>query len=214
MRGQALLLLSLAAGCAPRADVEVDRRAGVEAAGRLWIDTRLPAEFAAGHRPGALNLQWDWDQLSERVRAYVPERATPITLRATTPGEAARAAAALLELGYEDVERAPAEVEGETQRLPLLTAAELRERLHGERAPTVIDVRSAAEFATGTIPGALLVDQDEAAALVVELDRARTYAVICEGGYRSSQLASWMRSHGFEHASNVIDGMAAWRALR
>jgi len=39
------------------------------------------------------------------------------------------------------------------------------------------------------------------------------YAVICEGGVRSSQLASLLKARGFGEVSNVIDGMWAWRRL-
>ena len=44
-----------------------------------------------------------------------------------------------------------------------------------------------------------------------DLDPAKRYAVICEGGWRSSQLASWMRREGFGEVVNVIDGMAGYR---
>ena len=47
--------------------------------------------------------------------------------------------------------------------------------------------------------------------LLGELDPGGRYLVICEGGYRSGQLASWLDLHGFEDVTNVIDGMWAWR---
>jgi rhodanese-related sulfurtransferase len=98
--------------------------------------------------------------------------------------------------------------------LPVITAEELLLELESDAPPIVLDVRTQDEWDTGVIEGALLLEQDEAPARTAEFDRARRYAVICEGGYRSSQLASWMVREGFVDVVNVIDGMAAWRRLR
>jgi rhodanese-related sulfurtransferase len=199
----------LAACAPPRVELEPAPAASGE---RLVIDTRDPAEFAAGHLPGALNLQWSWDQLGARIAAYVPDRATPLAVRGSTPAEAERAAAVLQEHGYTDVTLPPPGAETET--LGLLDARALRAELAGPAPPLVVDVRTAREFERGTIPGALLVDQDDAPKLLAELDRARRIAVICEGGWRSSQLASLLRRNDFPDVVNVIDGMAGWRALK
>ena len=176
----------------------------------LWIDTRLPAAFAAGHVPGALNLQWDWDQLEERIAAYAPRLDQPLLLRASSPHEALEAIALLEARGYVTVSAPPPPPE--TAALPTLSAEQLASLLDQGADLTLIDVRSRAEHLTGTIDGAVLVDPDSAAGLLPELDPDHEYAVICEGGYRSSQLASWMQRSGFPQVYNVIDGMAAWRA--
>ena len=94
-----------------------------------------------------------------------------------------------------------------------MTAAELRERLASASPPTVLDVRTPLEWARDGIDGAIRLEQDSAPARIDELDPGGNYAVICEAGYRSGQLASWMRRHGFERVVNVIDGMAGWRDL-
>ncbi|MEM7305880.1 MAG: rhodanese-like domain-containing protein [Planctomycetota bacterium] len=201
-------LLAALCGCSPRVPLEA---APPREAERLVLDTREPEAFAAGHLPGALNLQWGWSQLEARVRSYVPDLDTPLAVRGSTPAEAERAAAVLVALGYEDVTLPPSAPE--TATLALITAAELRERLAGPEPPTLIDVRSEAEFETGTVAGARCVDQDLAPGLLEELDPAGSYAVVCEGGWRSSQLASLLRRHGVEDVINVIDGMAGWRAL-
>ncbi len=179
---------------------------------RLVIDTRAPDAFAAGHRAGAINLQSGWNQLRDRVRAYVTDRETPIAVRASDAAEAREAAGVLADLGYTDI--VLAEPGADEATLPTLLVSELLTQLAGDDPPVVIDVRTAGEWATGTIDGARLVEQDAAPALVSELDRALEYAIICEGGYRSSQLASLLRRAGFERVHNVIDGMAAWRAAR
>lgn len=201
--------LALCAACGPsRAALEPPADAD---APRLVIDTRDPAEFAAGHREGALNIQWTWDQLGARIAAYVPDPTTPVAVRGATPEQAEQAARVLRAKGYLDVTLpAPGD---EAALLELIDADALRAELAGPEPPLVIDVRTADEFAFGTIDGALLVDQDDAPKLLQRLDRARRITVICEGGWRSSQLASLLRREGFPNVVNVIDGMAGWRAL-
>jgi rhodanese-related sulfurtransferase len=209
------LAATVLVACGPRA--ELPPRADGSVA-RVVVDTRLPAAFAAGHAPGALNLQVGWGQLAARIGQYLPDRDTPVALRATDPAEAARAAEILRERGYADIalaaprEAATEAAEGGLDTLPLMTAAELRARLAGPDPPIVLDVRSRLERAVGAVPGSAFVDEETAPRPVGMLDRDREYAVICEGGWRSSQLASWMRREGFTHVVNVIDGMAGWRA--
>ena len=207
--GLTLLGLLLAACGPPR--VAVEPAAQDDPAERVVIDTRIPAEFAAGHAPGALNIQSGYGQLKSRMAAYVPDRATPLALRASNQAEAEAAAAVLLELGYSDVALFTADDESAT--LAVMDTRALRAELASDAPPLVIDVRSPGEWARGTIPGALLVDHDAAPGVLPELDRARRIAVICEGGWRSSQLASLLAREGFPDVVNVIDGMAGWRAL-
>jgi len=176
---------------------------------RLVVDTRRPQAFAAGHHEGALNIQVGWSQLGARIASYVPDRETRIALRCADADEAAAAAAILADAGYENVRWLEAGEESAT--LPLWKTPELRRRLAGPDPPVVLDVRSRREREQGSIPGSIFVDEDDGPASVASLDRARTYAVICEAGWRSSQLASWMRREGFDRVWNVVDGMAGWR---
>ena len=216
MRLLALLLLFSSAACtAGPPPPEITQP---EIQGRLVVDTRAPAEFARAHAPGAINLQLGWDQLEDRVRAYVPDTATSIALRATDEAEARSALAILADLGYEDVvwisySASNATIELPSATLETSTAASLKKQLASANPPIVIDVRSRSEYERGTIESALLFEQDEAPTLIADLDKQAHYAIICEGGYRSSQLASLMRRRGFEHVVNVIDGMAGWRSL-
>lgn len=195
----------------PRRALEAPATTSTE---RLVVDTRDPEEFAAGHLPGAVNLQWGWGQLRIRVSSYVPDPETPLALVAADEEQLALAAGLLEQHGYLDVTR-PAETEA-TARLATWTAADLAAALAGPAPPRVVDVRTSFEQALGAIPGALRVDPDEAAALVLDptgpFRTGLDYAVICERGVRSSQLASWMQRNGLR-ARNVLDGMAGWRAL-
>jgi hydroxyacylglutathione hydrolase len=200
------------AACAAR--VPVEPAAPGEA--RLVIDLRLPEAFAAGHVPGALNIQLGWDQLEGRTLSYVPDLDQPLAIRAADQDEAERAAAILTELGYQDLARFdPPEglAAVETATLPLISAADLARELASGAPPVVLDIRHPSEFEGGVIEGALLIHEDEGPASIEALDRARRYAIVCEGGWRSSQLQSWMATRGFGDVVNVLDGMAGWRDL-
>ena len=215
-RRKALKLLALSAlgalalvACSPRVAVNAPTDPTVE---RLVIDTRHPSEFAAGHYPGALNLQWGWSQLGDRVESYVPDKTTPIALRATDEDELEKAGAVLQGLGYRDVTTPPPGQE--TATLALMTASDLRDLLDSPSAPRVIDIRTPDEFDSGTIETALRVHHDAGPSVLAQaLDRHAPIAVICEGGFRSGQLASYLVRNGYTNVVNVIDGMAGWRAL-
>lgn len=207
-----VLAAALAASCgsdAPPVHDAPDAPPAAQAT-RVVVDTRDPATFAAGHDPGAINLQWGWDQLESRVHAYLPEHSTPLAVRAESAERAEEARALLVAGGYADV----VVLEGEpgSATLSLWTVVELEERLAGDDPPVVIDVRTPREWERGVIEGAVTVEQDAAPRLVPELDPEAEYAVICAGGYRSGQLASLLRARGFERVHNVVDGMKAWYA--
>jgi hydroxyacylglutathione hydrolase len=210
--GLALVVSLVLAACAAR--VPVEPAAPGEA--RLVIDLRLPEAFAAGHAPGALNIQLGWDQLEGRTLSYVPDLDQPLAIRAADQDEAERAAAILTALGYRDLARFdPPEglAAVETASLPWMSAADLAGELTGPAPPVVLDIRHPSEFEDGVIEGALLIHEDEGPASIQALDRGRRYAVVCEGGWRSSQLQSWMVTQGFGDVVNVLDGMAGWRDL-
>ena len=209
--GAALLGLAVvASGCAAKIPIDVAPAGGPE---RLVIDTRGPEAFAAGHAPGALNIQLGWDQLEDRTKSYLPDLERPIALRASSLSEAQEGAAVLQELGYTDVTLFSGEASTESATMELMMAKELEAILKTGGAPMVIDIRQESEFKGGVIGEALLVDQDAGPAAVEGLDKSARYLIICEGGYRSSQLASWMRIQGFQDVVNVIDGMSGWRDL-
>lgn len=186
-------------------------KASEQAPERLVIDLREPGPFAAGHLPGALNIQLGWDQLRGRMGAYVPDRTQPLALRANSQSEAEQAAAILLDLGYQDFARITPAPSEETATLPLMSAAELAKQLKAPLAPIVLDIRTPDEFAEGVIKGAVLIDEDHGPEALKGLDPKGHYAIICAGGWRSSQLATYMRNHGFTDVTNVIDGMSAWQ---
>ncbi len=81
----------------------------------------------------------------------------------------------------------------------------------------VLDVREPSEFATGVIPGAILIPLAQVEKRVAELDgfKDQPMYVICGSGGRSAQAIKVLASkYGFTQLHNVKGGMSAWRKAK
>lgn len=80
-------------------------------------------------------------------------------------------------------------------------------------APVIVDVRSAAEFAEGHIPGALNVPYREVPDRLDELTghETQTIVVYCEMGIRAGIAVAVLESAGFEQVVMLQGQMQAWR---
>lgn len=74
----------------------------------------------------------------------------------------------------------------------------------------VLDVREAAEFAFGHIPGAKSMPMGELAARMNELDKDQAIYVICRTGTRSDLAAQQLADAGFTTVYNVLPGMSEY----
>lgn len=77
----------------------------------------------------------------------------------------------------------------------------------------VLDVRDAAEWASGHIPNARHISLDQLDKHLPEIDKykARPLIVSCQSGHRSSGACGKLKKHGFEQVYNLAGGIAAWR---
>jgi rhodanese-related sulfurtransferase len=78
----------------------------------------------------------------------------------------------------------------------------------------VVDVRTAEEFATNRIKGALNIDVKAAdfKDKVEKLDKNGTYLVYCRGGFRSVRAMNLMKDLGFTRVYNLAGGLKNWQA--
>lgn len=76
----------------------------------------------------------------------------------------------------------------------------------------VLDVRTPQEFKDGHIENAINIDifSDDFDAQVEQLDKSKTYVVICRSGGRSANASNKMVTMGFEDIYNVEGGFIAW----
>ncbi|MHB1802558.1 MAG: rhodanese-like domain-containing protein [Actinomycetes bacterium] len=77
----------------------------------------------------------------------------------------------------------------------------------------VLDVRAAAAYAAGHVPGAtsLVSDSADASARLGGLDRNQTYLVYSQTGRRGAQATTLMHRMGFKHVYVIQGGLAAWQ---
>lgn len=87
--------------------------------------------------------------------------------------------------------------------------------VQADSTAVLIDVRTADEFAAGTIPGATNIDYMHAgfSDALDKLDRTKNYYVFCEVGGRSAKAVSAMSDKGFKSVTELAGGYAAVRPL-
>ena len=74
----------------------------------------------------------------------------------------------------------------------------------------ILDVREAAEYAFGRIPGAKSIPMGELADRLSELNKDETIYVICRTGTRSDMAAQQLAAAGFTNIFNVLPGMSGY----
>lgn len=82
----------------------------------------------------------------------------------------------------------------------------------GDQALVVLDVRTAAEYAEGHVPGAQNIPHTELAARIAELEdaRARDVVVYCRSGSRSAQALAVLEAAGFKRLFHLQGDYTRW----
>ncbi len=80
-----------------------------------------------------------------------------------------------------------------------------------DEAHTLVDVRSAGEWASGHAPHAVHIPLGELAGRQHELSRSGAVVVICASGNRSAVGATLLARAGFAPVYNFSGGMGAWQ---
>ena len=98
---------------------------------------------------------------------------------------------------------------------PAITQAELLKRIE-QKDPglVVLDVRTAAEFAAGHVPGARNVSHDVLASRLNELASVRDKQVVlyCRSGRRTLLAEDVLRKAGFKNLAHLEGDYLAWEA--
>jgi hydroxyacylglutathione hydrolase len=192
---------------------------GFEAAiagGALAIDSRTNEQFDEAHIPGSISASAYDTGFATKVAEMVPADAE-LLIVAASDGNELEAAELLAAVGLQvcgflgggmtawRAEDRP------VQRIEAIDLDELAQRLEGEEPPQVLDVRSAAEYEEGHVPGSIHVPFAQLRERLGELPRERAIATICKAGKRSGLAASILQREGFEGVIHVSRGNAgAW----
>ena len=181
------------------------------------VDTRDPAEFAAAHLAGSLNIGLGGQYATWAGTLLGHER--PIVIIAD-PGRQQEAAIRLGRIGFDHIagylkdglqslESRP-DLTTSTERVSAPLAAE---RLAAGEA-LAVDVRTPAERAARSVEGSVGIPLNHLMARAGELPKDRPLLVYCAGGYRSSIAVSLLQQLGFTRVSEIAGGIAAWETAR
>lgn len=175
--------------------------------GAVVVDTRTAREeFMAGHVPGSLHapLGIDFPMI---VGSYVdPDDEIYLIVE---PSEVDEAVRTLARIGYDHVAgyAPPSAVVGEGASAAAIQRVEFGD-LPAEvdtRSRTVLDVRSAAEYAAGHIPGAMNIAHTRLAPNLSDVPRDKPVLTYCRSGNRASAAAALLAREGYD--VTLVDGL-------
>lgn len=171
------------------------------------LDTRARDQFVAGHLPGALLADLDF-QFCSIAGSYV-EAGTPVYL-VVDSARVDEAVRALIRIGLDLIEGyvTPETLEAyrhaggrlmatSTIDMPTLESR----RLTGHE--TVLDVRGKAEYDLGHVPGAINIAHTRLRERLAELPTNRPLLVHCVTGGRAAAAVSLLERHGY--SATVVD---------
>jgi rhodanese-related sulfurtransferase len=84
-------------------------------------------------------------------------------------------------------------------------------QLINTRNPQIVDLRSAEDFAKGTLPNARSVPAATVGARAGELKKDKPLLLVCATGTSAGRTAALLRSQGFSEVFVLAGGIAGWR---
>jgi glyoxylase-like metal-dependent hydrolase (beta-lactamase superfamily II) len=196
----------------------LDALLDLQSQGAQILDTRDPAEFAASHLLGSINIGLGGQYAT--WAGTVLDRKHPIVIIATS-GRENEAAIRLGRIGFDHVAgylddglcgaQSRADLMVTTERLSAPFAAEI---LSSTQPPLAIDVRTPRERDQKHIAGSVSIPLNHLTEKLEDLPKGRSLLVYCAGGYRSSIAASLLQRYGISNVSEIAGGIAGWEAAK
>jgi hydroxyacylglutathione hydrolase len=185
-----------------------------EVGGQL-LDTRDPADFAAAHLTGSLNVGLGGQYAT--WAGTILSREHPIVIIAD-PGRENESAVRLGRIGFDHVVgflkdglrslESRADLTATTERVSAPVGADRVAR--GDAV--LVDVRTPRERDQKHVAGSVSLPLNHLVERAAELPADRPLLLHCAGGYRSSIAASLLQRLGFTRVSELAGGIAAWEA--
>jgi len=195
----------------------LDQLLALQAVGAQILDTRDPAEFAAAHLAGSVNVGLVGQYATWAGTVLTREK--PIVVIAD-PGREQESAIRLGRIGFDHIVGYLQDGLRRLESRPDLTATTERVSPHvaSERlatgAPLAVDVRGPRERDQKFVAGSVSMPLNHLLEHVQELPKDRPLLVYCAGGYRSSIAASLLQREGFAHVSEIAGGLSAWETAK
>jgi hydroxyacylglutathione hydrolase len=183
--------------------------------GAAILDVRRVRAMAEGHVPGAYCIAVD-APLATWAGWLIPF-GSPLILVSQAESDREQAVRQLIRIGYDAVRgylqgglEAWRSAGLPVERTPVMSVAELRERLSRGAAPLVLDTRQESEWQAGHIPGAVHVENGRLAVDDLPFDVEQPIALHCQHGPRAMAGISVLARRGYRNLTLVKGGFAAW----
>lgn len=183
--------------------------------GAVVIDTRDAAAYGGFHIPGSISIGFE-KQLANWVGMVVEPDAN-LLLVAESRKAYDDMVVELRRIGYD---RVLGYLNGGVsawvyaglplERLEQISVHQLKEKLHSQTPPIMVDVRTEGELAQGGIAGAVHMPLADVLDGKLDLPKADETVVYCGSGYRSNIAASALKKQGYATALSLAGGFLAW----
>ena len=180
------------------------------------IDVREPLAFASGHFPGSMCLPVG--MISAFAGWFIREGETMV-LVGSDEDQLSSALSHLTRIGLDHVIGGyngvvPAAASGVTMNsIPMVGTNTVKSRLDkAEGDWTLLDVRDADEREASAIEGSEHIYVGELNERWSQLDKDRSYTLMCASGMRATVAAGWLASRGFSNLDIYLGSMGAWKA--
>ena len=183
----------------------------LEKSAHFMIDVRNPQNFAKGHLKGAVNIPFG-NPFCNWAGSIVPDGAS-ITIIGEDGDQLAEVKTNLGLIGFDTIEKMMvwSEREEEIDTLSLISVEAVAEQIKEGIPLYILDVRMPAEWKSGHIKEAHLLELSTLADKLNQIPRTMPILTICGSGYRSSLAASYLKKHGYKDVSSIWGGMSAWK---
>ena len=197
--------------------LSADKVEELRESGAVLLDLRDDSAYAEAHLPGSIHVDFSGGPMLNWVGVAVPP-GMPLVLILPADDFFDEMCVELRRIGYDTIVgwlkgglSAWQSSGKETQNLPYLSPAELRERLRGSNPPSLVDVRNQSEFESMHIEGSLNIGFDRITGQDgCPLSGEEQIVVICLSGFRSSIAASLLQKQGCSQVSVLSGGLEEW----
>lgn len=173
----------------------------------VLIDTRHKDQFAAGHLPGAINLQNN-NSLANWAGWLVPYDTDIIIVAQEDAID--QIARKLMRIGLDRVRGVITNLSDATLVDSKQVDLERVEEWKEQAGKILLDVRSRNEYRKGHIPGAQHYFLGQMADTLPEPLKDKTLIIHCQSGDRASIAASYLEKHGFEQVYTYPGSYLEW----